>query len=128
MRLRASLVCLSALCALAAVPAQALVLTFDDVPGGSSQGGFGDLPSPVGSGSYLGFQFSATLDWIDVVGGTWNFGAHSGDFAILNNLGGPGVVTEANGEDFTFTGLWAKRWNTAPDSGGEPSLVGTLEG
>ena len=32
------------------------------------------------------------LDWIDVVDGSWPSGAHSVEFAILNNNGGVGVI------------------------------------
>jgi len=105
-------------------PAQAsVILTFDDVPGGSVQNQAGDMPT------YQGFNFSSTLDWVDLVGSpSWNFGAHSGDFGIVNNLAGVGVVTAADGGDFTFEGLWAKRWATAIQSGGADSLFGTLEG
>lgn len=103
--------------------ADAALLTFDDVPGGSVQGTFGNMPD------YQGFSFSFTLDWIDVEGSTsWPFGAKSGDFAILNNLSGVGTVTAVGGGTFTFDGLWAKRWATAPESGGTADLFGTLEG
>ena len=54
--------------------ANAVLLTFDDVPGGSVQGTFGDMPT------YQGFNFSFTLDWIDLVGTVWPHGAHSGDW------------------------------------------------
>ncbi|GAB6053302.1 hypothetical protein JCM17960_21220 [Magnetospira thiophila] len=101
--------------------ANAALLTFDDVPG-STANGVGDMPT------YQGFNFSYTLDWIDLVGSGWNFGAHSGEFGLLNNNGGVGVVTAADNSDFTFDGLWAKRWATAPDSGGTDSLFGTLQG
>lgn len=102
--------------------ANATLLTFDDIPGGSIQGNVGDMPT------YLGFNFSFTLDWIDVVGSTWNYGAHSGDFAILNNNGGIGTITAADGSDFTFDGLWAKRWATGIESGGIDTSFGTLRG
>lgn len=97
-------------------------LTFDDVPGGSIQNWVGDMPT------YKGFNFSYTLDWVDVVGSSWNYGAHSGDFALLNNYGGVGVVVDAGGFDFTFDGLWAKQWGTAPNSGGIDTLFGTISG
>ena len=99
----------------------ATILTFDDIPGGSIQNYVGDMPT------YKGFNFSSTLDWIDLERSYWNYGAHSGDFGIINNTGGVGIITEANGADFTFDGLWAKRWGTAPDSGGT-DLVGYLSG
>jgi len=100
----------------------AAILTFDDVPGGSIQDTFGDMPT------YQGYTFTSTLDWIDVVDSTWNYGAHSGDFALINNETGAGLIIEASTTDFTFDGLWAKRSSTAPDSGGDDSLFGTLSG
>ena len=103
--------------------ADATILTFDDIPGGSIQNSVGHDFSP-----YNGFNFSYTLDWIDLVGSTWDYGAHSGDFGILNNHGGVGTITEVSGADFTFDGLWAKRWATSPDSGGQDALFGTLSG
>ena len=58
-------------CCLFAVSANATILTFDDVPGGSTQNNVGDMPT------YNGFDFSFTLDWIDVEASpSWNFGAH----------------------------------------------------
>ena len=81
--------------------------------------------------TYKGFNFSFTLDWIDVENGPssntrWPYGAHSGDFAILNNNEGVGTITEATSADFTFDGLWAKKWATSPNSGGANSLSGTF--
>lgn len=100
----------------------ASTLTFDDIPGGSVQNTYADV------GTYEGFAFSSNLDWIDVVDSTWNFGAVSGDFALLNNNSGIGTITEQSGADFTFDGLWAKSWATGPESGGVDSLLGTLSG
>lgn len=101
----------------------ALTLSFEDVPGGSVDGQYGDMPT------YQGYNFSSTLDWIDVVGGVWNYGAHSADFAILNNNGGIGSVTAADNSDFKFLGLWAKHWASPPESGAAGgSITGTLEG
>lgn len=102
--------------------AHAVVLTFDDVPGGSIQNSFGVM------NIYKGFKFSGNLHWIDVEGSSSNWGAHSGDFALLNNLNFTGVITEATDADFTFDGLWAKKWGTPPESGGADSLFGVLEG
>jgi len=104
------------------VAAQSATLTFDDIPGGSVQNAFGDMPT------YKGFNFSFTLDWIDLEASSWNYGAHSGDFGILNNNHGTGIVTEASGADFTFDGLWAKNWATSPDSGGADTSFGNLQG
>ncbi len=100
-----------------------LTLNFDDVPEGSIQDEYGDMPT------YKGFNFSSTLDWINVEDSpNWNYGAKSGDFALLNNNSGTGTITEENGEDFTFDGLWAKKWATPKESGGVDSLFGTLQG
>ena len=102
----------------------AALLTFDDVPGGSIQNDYGDMPT------YQGFNFSSTLDWIDLVDSSWNYGAKSGDFGLVNNDPdtGIGIVTEANNADFTFDGLWAKKWNTPIEDGGDDSLFGLLSG
>lgn len=102
--------------------AYAEVLSFDDVPGGSIQGRYGDV------GAYKDFAFSANLRWIDTVGSSYNYGAVSGDFTLLNLTGGTGVVTAADGSDFTFAGISAKRWATPPESGGADGLFGTLSG
>lgn len=102
--------------------ANAVVLTFDDVPGGSTQGNYGEMPT------YKGYNFSSTLDWIDLVNSGWSFGAYSGEFGILNNNYGVGTITKATGEDFFFDGLWAKQWATPSQSGGVDSLFGTLSG
>lgn len=100
--------------------ANATLLTFDDVPGGSLQNRIGAMPT------YKGFNFSSTLFWIDTVGSRWNFGAHSGDFTL--DAARNSTITAADGSDFTFDGLWAKRWATSPESGGADLLFGTLEG
>ncbi|MBT8135339.1 MAG: VPLPA-CTERM sorting domain-containing protein [Gammaproteobacteria bacterium] len=100
----------------------AAVLTFDNVPGGSIKGAFGDMPI------YQGFSFSPTLDWIDVQDPSYFYGAKSGRFALINNAGGVGTIIESSTTDFTFRGLWAKRSRTAPDSGGADSLFGSLSG
>ena len=102
----------------------AAVLTFDDVPGGSIKGSYGDMPT------YQGFTFSSTLDWIDVEDPSTSryYGAHSGDFALTNNESGAGIIIEASTTDFTFDGLWAKKSRTTPNSGGADSLFGTLTG
>ena len=97
----------------------AAILTFDDVPGGSIKDSFGDMPT------YRGFDFSDTLDWIDVED---SYGANSGSFALINNAGGVGTIIESSTTDFTFGGLWAKSSRTKPYSGGADTLFGTLSG
>ncbi|VAW47208.1 hypothetical protein MNBD_GAMMA04-1285 [hydrothermal vent metagenome] len=116
-------VLLLAALSLGATQANAAVFSFDDIPGGSIQNNYGDMPT------YNGFNYSSKLVWIDVEDSpNWNYGAKSGDFAILNNYQGIGTITEENGEDFTFDGLWAKKWGSSKDSGGTNFLFGTLQG
>lgn len=106
---------LAALLALSGAAANAAVLTFDDMPG-QTQNAYGHAET------YKGFSLNRTLDWIDVVGSIWNYGAHSGEFALLNNYGGMGIVTKTNGGDFRFDGVWAKAW------GYDTTLSGTISG
>lgn len=105
-----------------AAQASATLLTFEDVPGGTIQNGYGFMPN------YQGFKFNTSLNWIDVLNSNWNYGAYSGDFALLNNYGGAGIIRRDNGATFTFDGLWAKKWGTGPNSGGANSLFGMLAG
>ncbi len=100
----------------------ATILSFDDIPGGSLQDQYGHAPT------YKGFNFSSTLDWLDLEGSRWDYGASSGEFGLLNNRSGVGVIAEVNGLDFTFDGLWAKKWATGKESGGTDSLFGVLQG
>ncbi len=113
--------------------AHAGLLTFDDVT--SIQNSYGIMPT-IAPG-YKGFIFAPEtlpesgndqLLWIDVVGSSDNYGAISGNFALYNHFGGTGGIREQNGSDFTFDGLWAKKWGTDPESGGIDSLSGTLSG
>lgn len=104
------------------LPSYASMLTFEDILGGSVQNAYGDVLN------YKGFNFTLNLDWVDVVGSLNPYGAHTGDFGLLNNNWGIGIITEETGADFTFDGLWAKKWGTDIESGGTDSLFGTLEG
>lgn len=97
---------LATLLAVAGTTANAAVLTFDNI-GGQSQNSYGDI------NQYNGFNFNSTLDWLDLVGSSWNYGAVSGDFGMLNNNGGMGIVTKVGNADFTFDGLWAQTWARA---------------
>ena len=70
---------------------QAAILTFDDIPG-QSQNSYGAI------GNYQGYNFGATnslnrLDWIDTVGSKWNNGSVSGDYTMLNNFSGSGIIS-----------------------------------
>lgn len=100
----------------------ATTLTFDDIPGGSIQDSSGFIQT------YKGFTFTNNMFWVDVNSIDFNYGAVSGDFAALNTLNGAGAIREANDADFTFDGLWAKKWGTEANSGGLDSLFGTLAG
>jgi hypothetical protein len=97
---------LATLLAVSGAAANAAVLTFDNIPH-QAQNTWGDI------GQYNGFSFNSTLDWIDLVGSGWNYGAVSGDFGMLNNNGGAGIVTKIGNADFTFDGLWAQTWGRA---------------
>lgn len=87
---------------------EATILTFDDIPG-VTQYSYGKVPD-----GYGGFNFStphiSQLDWIDTVGSWWSAGSVSGDFTMLNNYGGNGIITSSTDTDFTFDGLWARVW------------------
>lgn len=102
--------------------ASATLITFDNIAGGSVQNSFSQV------GVHAGYNISTNLHWIDVVNSGWNFGAVSGDFALLNNYSGVGIITATNNADFYFGGIWAKRWATAPNSGGADNLSGFLRG
>ena len=88
----------------ATLTANAAILTFDDHPDVASNS-TGDILN------YGGFDFSQNLDWIDAVGG-WDRGSISGNFTMVNNNGGVGVITEQGSNDFTFDGLFARTWAT----------------
>lgn len=104
----------AALIAFATLTANATVITFDDVPG-AGQDSYGVVSN------YKGFTFSRGY-WIDTVGSSWNYGAKSGDFTMLNNMGGEIVVTKIGAADFSFDGLWAETWAN------QSSLQGTVYG
>lgn len=110
---------LASLLSVAGMTANATVLTFDDIPG-VAQNSYGAI------GTYAGYSFTSTssnrLDWIDTVGSLWNYGAVSGDYTLLNNVGGTGIIAAIGGGDFTFDGLWARVW------GGQSARTGTIRG
>jgi hypothetical protein len=58
----------------------------------------------------------------------WNFGTVSGEFGLVNNNFGVGVITAIDSSDFYFGGVWAKKWDTGIDSGGNDSLFGYMKG
>lgn len=115
-------------CGLLLGSAGAVVLDFENVPNGSRPNTFGEMPATNGAASYEGFVFTSNLDWIDTVQSTWNYGARSGEFTLLNNNAGVGIVSRADGGTFSFGGLWAKSWATLPQSGGPDRVFGTLSG
>ena len=94
---------LASLLSLSAFAANASVLTFDNIPD-ATQNSVGHVAD------YQGFNFNETLDWLDLVGSAWNFGAVSGDFGMLNNSGGMGVITHNGNANFSFDGLYAQTW------------------
>lgn len=105
---------LTTLLTFAATYSGAAVLTFDDIPGAQQ-----DWYGPIGT--YGGFTFGCAdcggqdrLDWIDTVNSSWSYGSVSGDFTMLNNYGGTGIIRASDGSDFTFDGLWAETWQNVP--------------
>ena len=115
---------------LLAVPATAqytraaTFITFDDIPSSAQDTDFAVY-------FHKGYDFSGNLFWIDVEGSyeqDWAFGAHSGEFALLNIVMERGSIRRMTRDDFTFDGLWAKKWRTLPESGGEDALFGHLTG
>lgn len=91
----------------------ATLLTFDDVT----------APDTVGtlSSEYNGFLFNQTLDVVDIDPTGVNFWgstgpAVSGDFAVLNNYGGDGIITAASGGLFSFQSLFIKSWFGSGDN------------
>ncbi len=110
---------LSALALSAAfAPVYADVLTFDDVAG-IAPNTYGAMPV------YKGFTFNCTgcgvnrLDWIDTVGSSWNYGSVSGEYTLLNNYGGTGVIRAADGSDFSYDGLWSRVWGSSGERHGK---------
>ena len=110
-----------------ATQSNAVVLSFDDIPGVSVHKPYipgVSIDKPYGNmPTYKGFTFSSAL--------TWDYaerypGAYSGDFALYNTV--PGIITEENGADFRFDGLWAKYWDTPKNSGGVDISGGTVQG
>jgi len=89
-----------------------IVLSFDDYHA-TAQDSNGKI-----EGAYGGFNFSAIgghtddLYWIDTVDSANNYGAISGDFTMLNNFGGSGVITAADDSEFTFTGMYTRMWDS----------------
>ena len=113
--------------------AGAVVLTFDDVPGGSYQDGDGLIHPP--GGSYHGFKllndiFDYPLVWIDSVRDYWppDYGsAISDDFTMYNMHGGNAIITSSSGQDFIFEGLYARVWGYE-DEGRPVNIEGYNEG
>ena len=103
----------------------AITITFDDHPD-ATQNSYGVI------GTYKGYVFGSTfpadrMDWVDTVDSAFDYGSISGDFTMLNNYGGNASITDKNNADFTFDGVWAKRWRTPPESG-DYYNYGTIQG
>lgn len=111
-------VLLAALLSIAAVSANATVLTFDDVPGAHANR-YGVI-NP--NASYHGFSFKSSSPysyfsstyWMDTVGSNYNYGAHSGEFTMLSTGNGHLAVKAFDNADFTFNGVWAATWGRYP--------------
>ncbi|TAN73540.1 MAG: PEP-CTERM sorting domain-containing protein [Gallionella sp.] len=108
-----------------AVSGNAVVINFDDHPD-AAQGSYGAIGS-----NYHGFDFGATngfnrMDWVDTVASSWPFGAHSGDFTMLNNYGGDALITQSGGGAFTFTGLWIEGWGNYVQNGYLEGFLGSV--
>lgn len=102
------------LSAIAADPASAVVIDFEST----------GTPNTYNSLNYAidGFIFNFTMDNIDVsAGGPWGAlgPAYSGSYAGLNNYGGAGEITRADGGTFTFNSLWIKNWFYTDDRVGQ---------
>ncbi|MCP4984937.1 MAG: PEP-CTERM sorting domain-containing protein [Colwellia sp.] len=114
---------LASLCyILTSLTASAELITFDDVPNGS-------IPQnnrPLAQ--YAGFTFS-NLNWVDVSDNSYNYGAVSGDFAMLSmTFGEVNTIKAADDSDFYFGGLWAKSWGRTPESSGVDTSWGFMRG
>ena len=103
--------------------AQATLLTFDDLltepAGGANVVLYGTF---AGDYDYHGFNLFANNGPMATfyMGeySNWPYGAYSGTFALGTTKGGPGMIKDAGGADFTFDGLQAKGWEgTTPVSG-----------
>ena len=100
--------------------AQAVVIDFEST---GTPGSYNDLSYPID-----GFVFNFTMDNIDISStspwGTYG-PAYSGNFAALNNYGGPGEITLDGGGTFSFQDLWLKGWG---GDSGEATVSGWLNG
>lgn len=104
-----------------ATPAFATVIDFEKT---GTRYDYNDLSYEID-----GFLFNETMDNIDASadGPYAAYGpAHSGDFAALNNYGGYGEITRADGGTFTFNSLWIKNWFNVGDIGG--TILGLRDG
>jgi hypothetical protein len=105
---------------LAATSSQATLLTFEDIGVQGSVYPFYTQAGFVESG----FRFSNNADVVDLVGSAWPYGAHSGDFAALNDYGGNMVITVDGGGTFSFQDAYLKGW--ANQGGASSSIAGYL--
>jgi len=67
-----------------------------------------------------GFRFSNNSDVVDLVNSSWSYGAHSGEFAALNDYYGDMTVTLDGGGLFSFQNTYIKGW---ANSGGWSSSI-----
>lgn len=115
-----------AVMALTASHASATVIDFEDI-------GVNNNTVRLSANSpYQGLNWNSTLYTVDIGDGVvstpWSgtAPAHSGRQSVLNNFGGPGVITGATGA-FTFNDVWIKTWFGSGD-GATGTISGTLGG
>lgn len=100
--------------------AQATTLDFDDIGVQNSV-----FPNYTQAGFVeRGFQFSTNADVVDLVGSTWSYGAHSGDFGALNDYFGDITMTKFGGGLFSSENAYLKGW--ANSGGAASSITGYL--
>lgn len=109
-----------------ATSAQAIVLTFDDIGVPNSA-----IPGDNSGLAYKGFQFSSTTDVIDI-SSTSIFSdqgptAISGDYAAINNYGGPITITQLDNGTFNFNDLFIRSYGTGDLSGSITAYAGGVQ-
>lgn len=116
-----ALLALSVALPLASAGAGAAVIDFE---GQGTPHQYNDLDKPID-----GFVFNYTMDNFDLADSPWsgdNGGAHSGQFAAVNNYQGNGELSLANGYQFDFSEMYVKTWDQL--SGQHFTVSGWLNG
>jgi hypothetical protein len=112
--------------------ASAIVVNFDNLgpPTGLS---IYILGPPPANNIVDGFKFGAVggaanrVDVVDTNYFLWG-SSHSGEYSLLNNVLGNAVVTEKDGNTFSFQSVWARTLAPAYGNTGERHIVGYLSG